>query len=167
MTVWYTVWLPSMTLLATVAAHPTLASLVGLGGLGCLGIGVVITAWRTGPAVDWSLLSRMVVSLLMLSVLTVVFVTALWRLIEVFAWFWLSVVGIGDDVGTVIDTIVSAYPAFTIPRHSAPTHEAFIATVIVFGGFVVVALWNLRGNTPLTRADATLVSATEYPPCTR
>lgn len=162
-TVWYTVWLPSMALLTVVTTHPILSGGVVLGVLGCLGLGGVITARRTGPAVDWSLLGRMVGSLLLLSVVTIMFITALWRLIEAFTWFWLAIVGIGDSVGTVLDTLVWSTPSFTGAPQATPPSEAFTATAMVMGSLIVVAVWQLWGYTSLEHADAVPVTSDEYP----
>ncbi len=147
-TVWYTVWLPITAMSVAIVGHPLLAGGIGGGLMISIGISVVVGAWRTGPVVNWSLLRRMVSSLCLLTALSLIFLIALWRLIEVFVWFGLSLIGIGN-VWVVFDTIVSAYPNFTTPQHATPTPEAAVCTGIIFSGFTVAAVWRLYQSDPL------------------
>lgn len=98
----YTVVLPFGSLIEYATTIPFVASAVVLGVAGISAGGILLAVKKTGPAVDWSLVLRMSASLLILSVLTVWFLTAIWLLIKGIVWIGLSLLGIGPDTKQLV-----------------------------------------------------------------
>lgn len=66
---WYTLWVPTVSLVDYAGAVPSVASSIIVGLVGLLGISILYTARKTGQAVGWSLVLRMVASLVVLALL--------------------------------------------------------------------------------------------------
>lgn len=137
---WYIVGVPLVSLIAFVETVSYLASAIVLGPAVVLTVGISLTVWRTGRAVEWSLILRMLASMLMLGVLTVVFITAVWRFIEFVVSFGLSLVGID------------------------PSTRLFVARVITGGLLAAFVYLQLGRTTAVERhGDATPVPPDENP----
>jgi hypothetical protein len=71
--VWYIIGQPIASLLSYAMAVPTVVSTIVLGIAGIAAVGILCTLWRAGPTADPFLVSRMVVSLVLLAGNTRVF----------------------------------------------------------------------------------------------
>jgi heat shock protein HtpX len=138
--VWYTIGIPLVSLMDFVGSVPYILGAIVLSPAVILTVGILFTVLRTGRSVEWSLILRMIASMLMLGVLTVVFITALWRIIEFFVWYSMSLFGI--DPGT----------------------RMLIARVVT-GGLLVTFVYRQFGRTTAVERhrDATSVTSNEFP----
>lgn len=102
----YAVWKPLVILFESVVATPTISAvIVSLAAI--LVIGSLLIAWKTGPAVDWSLSLRMAASPLVLTVLLIWFFITVWRLIEPTIRVGLTLLGIDPDTSAVVAKVVT------------------------------------------------------------
>jgi heat shock protein HtpX len=136
---WHPVVIPLLSLIQYFVAHPNVMSILIFGPL-CLVTGIALYIhWKTGPAVDWSMLLRMSVSMLVLAFLTVGFFTAVWGIIEYVAWHVLAV-------------------------RIEPDTRVFLTGVFGVGLVARCVYHKIRGISTAERyGDATPVTVGEYP----
>jgi heat shock protein HtpX len=84
--VWYIIGQPIASLLTYTVAVPGVVSTIVLGIAGIAAVGILCTLWRAGPTTDPFLVSRMVISLVLLTGVTLGFFVAVWRVIEFTIW---------------------------------------------------------------------------------
>jgi heat shock protein HtpX len=94
----YTVWSPIVSVTETAMTAPVVTGAIILGGIGLVWVTLLYTSWTTETAINWALTLRMITSMVLLAALTVVFFTAIWRLIE--ATVWVPTILLGIETGT-------------------------------------------------------------------
>ena len=137
---WQTIGIPLVSAAEYAMSVPYVTSGVVFGVIGLSLIGIVYASWRTNSAVNWKLTLRMIVSMILLAVLTVVLFTAIWRLIEITAKFSMSFVGIDAATQSLVTTLLGIW---------------------LFAAFLYLELDEI--GTIGRHGDATTVSSDEYP----
>ncbi len=136
----YTVGVPIDSLIEYFEGVPYIQEAVSFTFVGIPLIASLFIAWRTGPAVDWSLSIRMVMLPLILVVLLIGSLIAIWRLIMGAVTFVLTTLGID-------------------PAMSAGAATGVAISVLAF--FVYVEYFNIR--TLQQHRNAEPVTADDYP----
>jgi heat shock protein HtpX len=136
----YSVWNPVVSGIDHIVATPVVTGSVVFGLAGILVVGSLLIAWKTGPAVDWSLSLRMVALPLVLIVLLIGFFTAIWRLIDLVVWIGLVLLGSDPDTGGVVIKVVAV---------------GLLATLVFLEYYRISAVEQ--------HGDASTVTADEYP----
>lgn len=105
---------PLGTLIDHATTVPAAAITIGIVMAGiCVGA-LLLLIKNTGAAVNWSLILRMISALFSLAVLTVLFLTAVWRIIESIVWLGLSPLGVKPMTWQVVSLLLMVGMSSTI-----------------------------------------------------
>ena len=137
---WQTIGIPLVSAAEYAMSVPYVTSGIVFGVIGLSVIGIVYASWKTGSAVNWKLTLRMMVSMILLAVLTIVLFTAIWRLIEITAKFSMSFVGIDAETQSLVTILLGIW---------------------LFAAFLYLEVDEI--GTIDRHGDATTVSSDEYP----
>jgi heat shock protein HtpX len=105
---WQIVGIPVVNLIEHTMTVPYVASAIVLGLVGLTGGGILFTLWKTGPEVDWSLTLRIVSSILILTVATVLFFVFVWSILRFTALVGMSFVRAEHDIESFVATVITA-----------------------------------------------------------
>lgn len=114
---WHTIGRPVVSVFEMVMAVSSTTVLAICAVFGVVVLSLLYMSWRTGSSINWILILRMGTSLFLLFGLTVVFFTAVWRLIEITVWLPMMLLGIGSETQQLITNVVGIWLLIAFVYH--------------------------------------------------